>query len=273
LILRYNLLNTTFDVLVGSGPLQHRFTLHTELFTKRSEFFRAARSPEWLVDPLKPVELTDYDLEVFLGYINCVYFGIEILRGDDWPPQESEDNMPEEIDLEDAFRLSQEECEKRVAASHEDYLSLYSSHCMEYFRMLAKVYLQADRLQDFATANLIIDEIIDTENRTSHGSPNDVINIIYESTVHGSPLRKLMRDYGLYERYSGYYLDPHSFNFHEDYTRDLFVEYLRIKNTGWSKRVYAVYGVYVQSRREADSCYYHIHGPQCPRCVPDPLLL
>jgi hypothetical protein len=272
LILRYTLLNTTFDVLVGLGPLQNRFTLHTEVFTKRSEFFRAARSPEWLVDPSKPVDLTDYDQEVFSAYMNCAYFGAKIIRGEQWPPKESY-KMPEDEKLEDAFDLSQEECEKRVPASHGDYLSLYTSHCMEYLRTLAKVYLQADRLQDFATANLVIDEIIDTQERTNHSSPNDVINTVYESTVHGSPLRKLMRDVGLHGGWSAFYLDPHSFKFHEDYARDIFVEFMRVKNSGWSELVQDVYGIPVESKREADRCFYHIHGLHHPACVPDPELL
>jgi hypothetical protein len=247
---------------------QQRFTLHTDVFTKRSEFFRVARSPEWLVDPSKPVDLQDDDPEVFSAYMNCGYFGIEILGGNDWPPPEDDDSMVDK-EFEDAFRFSQKECEKRAAATH-GVLSLYTSNCMEHFRLLAKVYLQADRLKDFATANLVIDEITDFAERTNHSSPNDVINMVYKSTVHGSPFRKLIRDIGLHERWSGYYLEPHRFKFHEDYTRDVLVEFLRVRDSGWLKRVLQVYGVPVEDRREADTCVYHIHGVHNPRCVPDP---
>jgi hypothetical protein len=180
--------------------------------------------------------------------MTCAYFGAKILRGEQWPPKESY-NMPEDEKLEDAFDLSQEECEKRVPASHGDYLSLYTSHCMEYLRTLANVYLQADRLQDFATANLVIDEIIDTQERTNHSSPNDVINTVYESTVHGSPLRKLMRDVGLHGGWSAFYLDPHSFKFHEDYARDIFVEFMRVK-TAASRNLCKMFTGYLLRARE-----------------------
>jgi hypothetical protein len=248
----------TFDVIVGeAGVDQQRFTLHTDVFTERSEFFRVARSPEWLANPSKPVDLTDDDPEVFLAYMNCVYFGIEILGGHHWPLPESDDSM-EDKELEDAFRLSEHECEKRGNATHGN-APPFSSKFMEHLRLLTNVYLQADRLQDFTTANLVIDEISDFEGRTNHTTPDDVINTVYESTVHGSPLRKLMRDSGLHERWSGYYLDHHRFKYHEDYTRDVLVEFLRVRDTGRRKFVDNVYGVPFERRIAADRCTYHIH--------------
>lgn len=94
--------------------------------TKRSEFFRAARSPEWLAvsaDPTKPVDCTDDDPDVFSAYLNCVYFGAEGgIRAEipDWSPPEDTINafedqalqdLQQQDQMEDAFTWPQKECE------------------------------------------------------------------------------------------------------------------------------------------------------------------
>lgn len=78
--LRFDL-EATFDVTVGKLPAQKRFTVYTNILTKRSGFMRAARKPEWLNGDLrKPVDLEDEDPEVFHAYLNCVYFGADTLK-------------------------------------------------------------------------------------------------------------------------------------------------------------------------------------------------
>jgi hypothetical protein len=58
-----------------------RFTIHTDIFTKRSRFLAAARKPEWISgDPSKAVDLTDEDPDVFQAYLNVVYVGPETLE-------------------------------------------------------------------------------------------------------------------------------------------------------------------------------------------------
>jgi hypothetical protein len=58
-----------------------RFTLHTDVFTRRSKFLAAARKPEWVAeDSTKPVDLSDEDPHVFQAYLNCVYTGPETLE-------------------------------------------------------------------------------------------------------------------------------------------------------------------------------------------------
>lgn len=83
-------------MIVGRGPLQRTFVLHTDLFTKQSEFFRAARSPQWLstsADPTKPVDCEDDDPDVFSAYVNCAYRGAEGIKPD------VEDQTPHPADL------------------------------------------------------------------------------------------------------------------------------------------------------------------------------
>ena len=56
-LVRYDFGNT-FEVLVGAKPDQQSFTVHHDIATQRSGFFRAARSNRW-TDPTKPTELVD----------------------------------------------------------------------------------------------------------------------------------------------------------------------------------------------------------------------
>ena len=62
----------TFEVLVGSESNQKRFTLHHDIFTKRSRFFRVARSERW-TPGTKPTDLHEYDPRIFNLYVYCVY--------------------------------------------------------------------------------------------------------------------------------------------------------------------------------------------------------
>lgn len=75
--------SSTFDILVGQLPGNvQRFTVHTDVLTRRSRFFAAARKHEWIAgEEAKPVDLSDEDPEVFQTYLNCVYIGPETLKG------------------------------------------------------------------------------------------------------------------------------------------------------------------------------------------------
>lgn len=58
-----------------------RFTVYTDILTRRSRFFAAARKSEWLAgDVSKPVDLSDEDLDIFQAYLSCVYVGRKTLR-------------------------------------------------------------------------------------------------------------------------------------------------------------------------------------------------
>ena len=66
-------IDATFVVDVGKKPFRERFTVHYDLFTQRSKFFRAATSPQW-ERPGKPCRLVDDDLMVFAIYVHCLYY-------------------------------------------------------------------------------------------------------------------------------------------------------------------------------------------------------
>lgn len=77
MISRFDFSGPTVNVLVGKQPstVEH-FSVHANLFTKRSKFLRAARKPEWLDgDSPRPVDLSDAEPAVFHAYLGCVYRG------------------------------------------------------------------------------------------------------------------------------------------------------------------------------------------------------
>lgn len=76
----------TFEVLVGSGSTQERFTVHSDIFVKRSRVLEAARSSTRRSDPKTRVDLTDADPDVFADSMLCVYHDkVAAPEGAGWP--------------------------------------------------------------------------------------------------------------------------------------------------------------------------------------------
>ena len=231
---RYDL-DSTFDVLVGSKT----FSLYTAVFTERSEFFRAARKPEWLAgDPKKPVDLKDEDSELFNTYINCVYFGKEVLK------------------------LHSVECTSGTESGGTDKVQLG-------FRSLIQIYLLADKLQDLATANMAIDEIISFSDAVWTVPLPDECSHVYSHTPRNSPLRVLMRDYCIYENNPSILASMVN-EFPRDLVNDIMLEVLRIKTMDKNKTVAKAFEKELTAFTREDRCHYHQHDDKHPRCVPKP---
>jgi hypothetical protein len=233
---RYDL-NPTFDVAVGAKT----FSLHTSVFTERSEFFRAARKPEWLAGtPKKPVDLRDEDTNVFNEYMNCVYFGQDTLKHY----------------ADDVNSCSAADPDSRLSSADDG------------FRALIHLYLLADRLQDIATANMIIDEIIQYSDivRAAPGSQN--YDHIYKHTAPHNPLRILMRDYFLHETSP---TDERAVKgLPPELMTDVLLEFMRIKDQHWDSGVQDAFAHDLSDHTKKDKCYYHQHDDKHPRCVAEP---
>ncbi|KAM0699252.1 hypothetical protein Q7P36_001299 [Cladosporium allicinum] len=263
---------------------------------QRSEFFRAARSAQWLKDLTKPVDLSDYDADIFEAYLNCAYLGARIIKSkveDEAPPAESlfrydhahsnpwlathgngdergeDGELLESKDPQDAFTWSQQECERRCTEGFEEQTD-YDHACSDHLLYLAKIWVQADSLQDLVTANSIIDELTRFSYSKGYNPDDEVINLVYQSTVHGSSLRKLMRDFYLYSTRSSNYLIPHVANLPAEFYRDIFVEFLRVKENNPAPP-YFQYGIgarctaSVRDKLMEDICRYHNHDSRFPR--------
>jgi hypothetical protein len=87
------------------------------LITQRSEFFRAARSPQWK-EPGKPSRLVDDNPAVFSLYLHCLYFGTSELE------KRIEANVVEEWDDEENGTLEDNADTKRCIMT-ESYIRLY----------------------------------------------------------------------------------------------------------------------------------------------------
>jgi hypothetical protein len=288
------------------APLQKQFTLYTSLMSKHSECFRAVRSPEWLArsgDPTRPVDFHDHDPEAFEAYLNCLMGGVQAVKADveDEVPESAKkadeyasyianptdyqgappanpwaqplNDSREEPELpEDAFSWTQQGCERRCAEGQKE-PSAYDNACSDQLLCLAKIYVEADKLQDLGTANLVIDELIRFGSAKGYNPDDEVVNFVYQSTVHGNSLRKLMRDYYLYSTSSKeyMYLTTHQSDLPGEFYRDLYVEYLRVMRpaqdeytSSFSYRPDLPFNS-VHDKLIIDCCEYHQH---CEKRLP-----
>jgi hypothetical protein len=323
-------LNGTFQAAVGKGASQQIITVYTEPVIKRSEFFRAARSAQWLADSTKPVDCEDDDPDVFMAYLNCVYFGIDALKAEcadqdgfedhvypeyeseqetasndsgdssagDWPAQDqTEQDLPDPVpDFDektmnfrdhpgygnymkpkmppDAFTMSEGDCLK-YGPDEDEKETPYVLACYDHTFHLAQVYLQADKLRDYETANVIMDEFIEFILEKGIHMPNEeVVNLVYESTAHGNPLRKLLRDYYVHAGDELHYLAVRHTDMPCEFYRDCFVETARLKIKNWAPgplKTGDVFSVYPWERIKYDKCHYNLHTNTDgfhPRCGP-----
>ena len=142
----------TFDVLVGRDDNQQLFTVHHDIITRQSKFFRQARSSLWNSDKSVPVELQHADPQIFDMYLHCVY--------------------------------------------HHDVLEFTGDALTEpelRFEASIDLYVLADSILDFTTADLAIEEI--RWIRHAQGFPEaGVINYAYRNTMADCALRNALVD-------------------------------------------------------------------------------
>lgn len=257
--------------MVGKDDSSQRFTVYTDVMTKRSEFFRAARDPKWLNDSTKPTDLGDEDPEIFSMYLNCVYFGIEATRTEFDRVEDHRGGHKQKYRVHpDAFDypagLHKVADDEQDASEYED-----SKHFEQRTETLIKTHLLADKLQDPQTANLIIDELVHSSKAAGLHISTRLTRLVYASTVHPNPLRKLLRDTLVHETYSREYMLVHDSIYPMELARDVAVDFLRLKDANETEILQSVYGPSVKdAKRAEDKCRYHQHDEEHPRCVPKP---
>jgi hypothetical protein len=120
------------------------------------------------------------------------------------------------------------------------------------------------------TANLVMDEFVRFSTEGDESFREELIHRVYDSTVHGNPMRKYVRDVGVYETTSEAYMQVHTNSGHAEYTRDVMVEFLRVKNYNAHDTVDRVYRRSASHGIAVDKCHYHQHSETHPRCVLEP---
>lgn len=255
--------------MVAKAPAQ-RFTVRTNILTSRSGFFKTARHHEY-TDPAKPICLEDEDPQVFSMYLNCVQLGMEALNigaeapEDDRAPDAVEEGV-EQVLGPDVFLLSESETAPHEA-EYKGPLCEFFKHLDRTARSLTDLCLIADRLQDMQTANLAMDELLRFKAKNLECFSHEIISHVYNSTVHGHPLRRLMRDENVYDRESVSYMQVHVEGGHPEFLRDVAVELLRVRDAdvleGGNE-----FMLRELIERDDDKCHYHLHSEAHPRCVP-----
>jgi hypothetical protein len=202
---RYHLTDT-FDVLVGTAPNRQRFTVHHDLITQRSEFFRAARSRRW-TKRNKPTKLVDEQPHMFSAYMNCLYLGADFMI-----------ERPATLVIEGS--ISEDDKEKANKNDEEDTM-----------RFLVDLYILADKLLDPISANLIIDKLIAFVDTLSWMPGPITITYVYNNTVDGNPLRRLCRDWRIHEIAHGWPMKTAKteWNLPHEFLQDLLIENARLQ--------------------------------------------
>ena len=159
-------------MLVGAGAKQRRFTVHHDLITKRSKFFRAARSERWTLIKSKPADLQHCDPDIFAKYLHCIY----------------RDAVP----FYDMFYDDGDTVETNATYTM-DVIRTDSYFADQYYEYLVKLYTTADSLQDPTTANMVIDEMRRISQQAAE--PNsETLELVFDHTVPGDNMRKVLAD-------------------------------------------------------------------------------
>lgn len=158
------------EVLVGTAPDQKLFTVHCDIATKRSGFFRAAKSGRWT--QTKPTDLHEHDPDTFNRYLHCLYHNAI----PDIPPPIISDEEPETQSFEE-FVVNEND---------------------RHFGYLIDLYVLADSLINPLTANMAITEIRRLGLKDGYEPGAKVIERVFRSTREGDGLRNLLADCCIY---------------------------------------------------------------------------
>lgn len=311
-----------------------RFTVHTDVLTRKSKFLAAARKSEWLAgDSSKPVDLSDEDPDVFQDYLNCVYIGSDTLGvSREAFEREVLDSVAGSSDIvvenlhksltnahlialfekfgeikkhiiaddgmyctasiqfatAEAGKAAIKACDNmvlngrklRVTADHKcpDACAQYDLRKIEladhHYKALISLYLLADKLQDIVTANKVMDKIDSFHTITEVHPGKEPISIAYQSTVEGSPLRKLLRDLWFYNTNVACRKRLQEGDFPKHFLLDMVSIYVGVKTIDESYS-FAHFTDNVSSdflsgeseRKIPGVCRYHQHDDEHPFCL------
>ena len=159
-------------MIVGAGDYQQRFIIHHELITKRSKFFRAARSETWTSDTSKPADLQHHEPKFFAHYLHCIYRDA-VPFYDMW------------FDDGDTVETN--------AIHTMDVIRTDSFFADQYYEYLVKLYITADSLQDPTTANMVIDETRRISQQAAEPK-SETLQLAFDHTVPSDNMRNVLAD-------------------------------------------------------------------------------
>lgn len=123
---------------------------------------------------------------------------------------------------------------------------------------LVTLYLLADKLNDFITTNLVTDEIIRMSEELREIPNMACVTLAFNSTVVGSPLRRLCRDYYAHEAAVGV-LE----SIEEGMLPFNFVKFVLLEMERLARSKVGCMRLKCVNREE---CHYHQHDDEHPKC-------
>ena len=143
-----------------------------------------------------------------------------------------------------------------------------------HYDALFKLYLLADKLRGFATANMIVDRI-EQFRKTADVQPGKApISFVYRSTVDGSPLRRLLRNMWFYDMDYGYNERLKVGGFPTEFLHDMLEHYMKVKAADSGMHSFVDITSNDKALNELRGgtpvhCRYHQHDDEYPFCLTD----
>ena len=212
--------------------------MHTSVVTGRSEFLAASLRFE--PDMPAVIQLETQDPELFQEYVNCLHHGPQALR--QWA------------------KASVAKADANPDANTRDADQAVADLI---FEKLIGMYILALELIDFKTANMIVGEIMLTSDSFGRIPTHGPVSLAYASTAKGDPLRKLLRDYWIYQSVSTRTDSERlrTADFPAECVQDIAIELLEIADTHFDDFAKAF-----KDLCSDDVCRYHHHSEMHPDC-------
>lgn len=108
-------------------------------------------------------------------------------------------------------------------------------------KSLVDLYLLADKLMDPVTANLAIEHWISMAQAKRQYPSKKMINYVYGSTVAGSPLRRLIRDWFVYKVSKSWLVNRQDLHYSHDFMLDIMLETYALQRKNKNLRIRDVF--------------------------------
>lgn len=186
----------------------------------------------------KQVILENEDPDLFQAYINCVYFGLEIVEqytgtpGRSTPPRGTDDQRQQAADI--------------------------------IFEKQISLYLLAKRLNDYKIANLVIDAVMRFSLAATRIPAQAPVSLAFTDTFKDEPLRSLLHDLWIFGAEHTDIRRLRTNEFPYDFVHGVAIGLLEVKNLPPELRDdYQS----VSSNCDSNACYYHSHDEKHPKCI------
>ncbi|TKX22361.1 BTB/POZ domain-containing protein 19 [Elsinoe australis] len=208
-------------VTVRVGPHNIGFIVHKDVLVKNSDYMKATMSKPWA----GIVSINDHDPVVFNIYVQYLYTG-------------------------KIFSMSS------ITAPPTPHLGTTVISEEDEWALLIDLYRLGDYLLDFKFINTIADAMVEKW-RADHQFPIGYAAKVYEGSVSGCPLRKLIVDFHVHLGL-GKHIDHGSLDTGEgtaEFVIDLVREFYASKGAIWEKDAVEPW--------DTDPCRYHVHSGKC----------